>query len=80
MDIHRVAQIIKGTGPGGQRPALRLRQATVVAVGSGTVDITLPDGEIVIEGVVHFADVTPVQGGCIWVLTDGVDMIGIGVT
>ena len=82
MDMHRVAEIIKGTGPAGpKRPALRLRQTTVVTVNEGgTVDVTFADGEQVIEGVVHFSDVTPVEGGSLWVLTDGVDVIGIGVT
>ena len=81
MDLHRIAEIVKGSDPAGARPALRLRQAEVIEVnGDDTVDITLAGAEPVIEGVVVFADVTPVVGRSLWVLTDGVDLIGIGVT
>jgi len=76
VDILRIAEVVKGrTG------YLRLRQGTVVTDNlDGTVDVTLAGSETVITGVVHFADVTPVESGSMWFLTDGVDIIGIGVT
>jgi len=79
MDIHRVAQIIKGTTPAGARTAIRLRQGTVITVNmDGTVDITLGGAETVITSVACFDHVTPVEAAGIWLLSDGVDLIGIG--
>jgi hypothetical protein len=81
MDLHRVAQIVKGNTPAGARSSVRLRQGTVVTDNEdGTCDVTLAGSETVLAGVVHFSDVTPVEGSAMWFLTDGVDLIGIGVT
>ena len=79
MDIHRIAEIVKGASPAGSRPAIRLRQGTVETVNlDGTVDITLAGSETVIAGVACFDHVTPEAGHGIWLITDGVDLIGLG--
>jgi hypothetical protein len=81
VDLHRIAEIVKGSSPAGAPAHVRLRQAEIIEVNEDdTVNITLAGAEPVIEGVVVFEDVTPIVGRSLWVLTDGVDLIGIGVT
>jgi hypothetical protein len=79
MDIHRIAEIVKGQTPAGPRQPLRLRQGTVVAHnGDGTVDVTIAGSTAVVAGVQCFDSVNPEEGHGIWLLTDGVDLIAVG--
>lgn len=79
MDIHRIAEIVKGQTPAGARRPLRLRQGTVaVDNGDGTVDVTIAGSTTVVAGVKCMDHVTPEEGHGIWLLSDGVDLIGIG--
>lgn len=74
MDMHRIAEIVAG-----QRQPLRLRQGTVDAVNlDGTVDVTIAGSTTIVAGVKCFDSVSPSAGHGIWLLTDGVDLIGIG--
>lgn len=74
MDMHRIAELVAGP-----RQPLRLRQGAVAAVNlDGTVDVTIAGSTTVIAGVKCFDSVTPEEGHGIWLLTDGVDLVGIG--
>ena len=75
MNLHEIAEILAPP-----RQHLRLRQAEIVDAGAGTADITLAGSDVVVTGVRVCAHVTPVVGKSLWVLTDGVDLLGIGVT
>jgi hypothetical protein len=79
MDIHRIAEIVKGQTPAGPRQPLRLRQGTVEADnGDGTIDVTIAGSTTVIENVPCFDSVTVEESHGVWLLTDGVDLIAIG--
>lgn len=74
MDIHRIAELVAGP-----RQPLRLRQGTVTTDnGDGTVDLTIAGSTTVIADVRIFDGVAVEEGHGIWLLTDGVDIIGIG--
>lgn len=75
MDFHEIAEIIAPP-----RRQIRLRQAEVVEVGAGTADVMIAGSGVVVTGVRVCAHVTPVVGKSLWVLCDGVDLLGIGVT
>lgn len=79
MDAHRIAQIVKGAGPAGQRPALRLRQGTVVTDNlDGTVDVKLAGSDAAVSGIRCLASVCPIPGAAVWLATDGMDLFAIG--
>ncbi len=79
MDVHRIAEIVKGSGPAGMRPAIRLRQGTVQTVNEdGTIDVTIGGGSTVVSCVACFDHVSPVAAAGVWLITDGVDMIALG--
>lgn len=79
MDMHRIAEIIKGSSPAGPASYLRVRQGEVVGVHpDGTIDVTIGGSTTVIENVACFGHVAAAVGAGIWLLTDGVDLIALG--
>lgn len=71
MDVHEIAEIIASAGAGG----IRFRQATVVSVQSdGTFTATIAGSSTAVSGIRALADVCPLPGSGIWLVTDGVDV------
>lgn len=56
--------------------ATLLRQATVTAVGTGTVDLTL--GGAAVPGVKHLSAYTPTVGDVVFCLVAGRDVLVLG--
>lgn len=73
MDLHEIAEIIA------PRPAgMRMRLASVTAIAAdGTVTVTISGSAVAVSGVKLAAHVCPEVGAGVWLLTDGVDWIGI---
>jgi len=79
MDLHEIAeQIMAGAAKAGG--GLRLRQATITNVaGDHTISVQIAGSSVIVSGVKVFESVTPSAGRGIWLITDGIDLIGIGM-
>ena len=75
MDLHEVAGVL---APSASR--IRMRQGKVLALaGDGTNTVTIAGSTAAVPNVKCFTSATPSVGGGVWLMTDGADLIAVGV-
>lgn len=76
MDRYTLAQIIAAKPEEGWRWV----QGTVVSVQAYSITITLAGGSTNVAGVKYLSPVPPLPGAGVWVISDGKDLLAIGMT
>lgn len=76
MDSHELAQVIAAR----PAPGWEYRQGTVVSIQAYSITVTLSGGSTNVSGVKYLAPVPPLPGSGVWLLSNGKDMIAVGMT
>lgn len=75
MDRYELAQVIGGR----QSDGWRYVQGTVISVESYSITVTIGGGSETVAGVKYLAPVPPVPGAGVWMLSDGKDLLAVGM-
>lgn len=76
MDRFELAKVIAAKPESGWR----FLQGTVVSIESYSITVTLAGGSANVAGVKYLAPVPPPPGAGVWLLSDGKDLLAVGMT